>query len=63
MPVGADAHIGPKHPNLRTPTDPRKQPKSCVILSSGDSRVPKDLVRDSFSKRKRFFDSTSFRSE
>ena len=35
---------------------------TCVILSSGDSRVPKDLVRDSFSKRRRSFDSTTFRS-
>ena len=36
MPVGADAHIGPKRPNLRTPTAPRKKPKSCVILSRAE---------------------------
>ena len=29
-------HIGPKRPNLRTPTAPRKQPKSCVILSRAE---------------------------
>ena len=62
MPVGADAHIGPKRPNLRTPTNQRKKPKLRVILSRGDSRVPKDLVRDSFSERRRSFDSASLHS-
>ena len=35
---------------------------TCVILSRGDSRVPKDLLRPSLSKRKRSFDSAPLHS-